>query len=212
MNGDILTGLMLQGGGSALWPGRCSCGYLCGFFGDFLMGPSFLGDAYPSRGCSGNSLVVQWLRLGAFTAMARVWSLVWELKSHKLCGKKKRKKKMHCSLLSFCLCILLSPQWGPSCTSIYDQVSDKPGSTFLSRVHLNLHAGFPLFDLLFDLHLLPRCSQPWLSQTCTFCVPISRECMAKPVRCWGDWVAPQPPSLCWWITLPVTSSKGIFLQ
>ena len=68
MNGDILTGLMLQGGGSALWPGRCSCGYLCGFFGDFLMGPSFLGDAYLSRGCTGNSLLVQWLRLGAFTA------------------------------------------------------------------------------------------------------------------------------------------------
>ena len=48
-------------------------------------------------------------------------------------------------------------------------------------------AGFPLFDLLFDLHLLPRCSQPWLSQTSPFCVPICRECVAKPVRCWGDW-------------------------
>ena len=115
MNGDILTGLMLQGGGSALWPGRCSCGYLCGFFGDFLMGPSFLGDAYPSRGCSGNSLVVQWLRLGAFTAMARVWSLVWELKSHKLCGKKKEKKRCTAhSLVSACASFCLHNEAPPA--------------------------------------------------------------------------------------------------
>ena len=46
----------------------------------------------------GNSLVVQWLGLGAFTARARVHSLVRELKSCKPCGvarkiKKERKEK-----------------------------------------------------------------------------------------------------------------------
>ena len=140
MNGDILTGLMLQGGGSALWPGRCSCGHLCGFFGDLLMGPSLLGDTYLSRGGTGNSLVVQWLRLGSFTAMAGVWSWVWELRSYKLCGEKKEKTDA-----------LLTPQFlplhpsvstmSPLLASVYDQFSGKPGSTFLSWVHLNLQAS-----------------------------------------------------------------------
>ena len=41
-----------------------------------------------------NSLVVQWLRLGAFTAVAQVQSLVGELRSHKLCGMAKKKRKV----------------------------------------------------------------------------------------------------------------------
>ena len=41
----------------------------------------------------GNSLVVQWLGLGAFTAVAQVQSLIGELKSHKPCGMAKKKKK-----------------------------------------------------------------------------------------------------------------------
>ena len=40
---------------------------------------------------SRNSLVVQYLGLGAFTAMAQVWSLVWELRSCKLRGTAKQK-------------------------------------------------------------------------------------------------------------------------
>ena len=46
---------------------------------------------------TGNSLVVQWLGLGTFTAGARVQSLVGKLRSHKLCStaKKKKKKKVH---------------------------------------------------------------------------------------------------------------------
>ena len=40
----------------------------------------------------GNSLVVQWLGLGAFTVMAQVQSLVRELRSCKLCGGAKKQK------------------------------------------------------------------------------------------------------------------------
>ena len=43
----------------------------------------------------GNSLVVQWLRLGTFTAGALVQSLVGELRSHKLHGVAEKKKKVH---------------------------------------------------------------------------------------------------------------------
>ena len=41
----------------------------------------------------GNSLVVQWLGLSAFTAGTRVQALVWELRYRKLCGTAKRKKE-----------------------------------------------------------------------------------------------------------------------
>ena len=41
----------------------------------------------------GNSLVVQWLGLSAFTAGAQVQSLVRQLKSHKPCSVAKKKKK-----------------------------------------------------------------------------------------------------------------------
>ena len=44
---------------------------------------------------SGHSLAVQWLGLSAFTAMARVQSLVRELKSHKLSGADQKKKKKY---------------------------------------------------------------------------------------------------------------------
>ena len=37
--------------------------------------------------------MVQWLGLGAFTAVAQVQSLVGELRSHKPCGAAKKKKK-----------------------------------------------------------------------------------------------------------------------
>ena len=40
----------------------------------------------------GNSLAVQWLGLGTFTAGAQVQSLVRELRFHKLCSLKKKKK------------------------------------------------------------------------------------------------------------------------
>ena len=42
---------------------------------------------------AGNSLSVQWLGLSAFTAVAQVQSLVRELRSCKLCGVAKKKKK-----------------------------------------------------------------------------------------------------------------------
>ena len=41
----------------------------------------------------GNSLAVQWLELGAFTARPWVQSLVRELRSHKLRGMAEKKKK-----------------------------------------------------------------------------------------------------------------------
>ena len=41
----------------------------------------------------GNSLVVQWLGLGAFTAVAQVQSLVGELRSPKPRGMAKKKKR-----------------------------------------------------------------------------------------------------------------------
>ena len=40
----------------------------------------------------GNSLVVQWLGLGSFTARAQVQTLVGKLKSRKPCGAAKKKK------------------------------------------------------------------------------------------------------------------------
>ena len=47
---------------------------------------------------TGNSLEVQWLGLGTFTAVAWVQSLVTELRSHKLCGMIQKKKKSNHSL------------------------------------------------------------------------------------------------------------------
>ena len=44
------------------------------------------------KGDSGNSLAVHWLGLSALTAVARVQSLVGELRFHKLCGVAKQKK------------------------------------------------------------------------------------------------------------------------
>ena len=41
---------------------------------------------------TGNSLAVQWLGLGAFTARAQVQSLVEELRSHKPPGQERKKK------------------------------------------------------------------------------------------------------------------------
>ena len=50
---------------------------------------------------SGNSLAVQWLGLGAFSAEARVQSPVGELRSHKQhCAAKKKKKKYFQELLT----------------------------------------------------------------------------------------------------------------
>ena len=42
----------------------------------------------------GNSLTVQWLGLGTFTAMTWVQFLAGKLRSHKLHGQKKKKKKI----------------------------------------------------------------------------------------------------------------------
>ena len=47
----------------------------------------------------GNSLAVQWLRLGAFTARIWVQSLVGELRSHTAQPKKEKKKKVNSRLL-----------------------------------------------------------------------------------------------------------------
>ena len=44
-------------------------------------------------GMSGNSLVVQWLGLSAFTARAWVQSLVRELRSHKPSGATRKKQQ-----------------------------------------------------------------------------------------------------------------------
>ena len=44
---------------------------------------------------TGNSLVVQWLGLCAFTARAQVQSLVRELRSHKPLGAAKKKEKIY---------------------------------------------------------------------------------------------------------------------
>ena len=46
------------------------------------------------RGQGWNSLAVQWLGLGAFTAVARVQSLVREIRSHKSHDKAKKEKKV----------------------------------------------------------------------------------------------------------------------
>ena len=46
-----------------------------------------------SKNIHGNSLAVQWLGLGAFTAGAQVQSLVGELRSHKLRGTARKKRK-----------------------------------------------------------------------------------------------------------------------
>lgn len=48
----------------------------------------------------GNSLVAQWLRLSAFRAEARVQSLVGDLRSHKLSGAAKKKKKERTHIIS----------------------------------------------------------------------------------------------------------------
>ena len=47
-----------------------------------------------------NALVVHWLGLHIFTALAWVQSLVRKLISHKICGKAKKKKKKRTALCS----------------------------------------------------------------------------------------------------------------
>ena len=61
---------------------------------------------------TGNSLVVQWLGLSAFTPVARAWSLVGELRSHKPRDEAKKQNKTkqnkgmgtvsNCNALSLC--------------------------------------------------------------------------------------------------------------
>ena len=147
---------MLRGAGSALWPSWCSYGHVCGFFGDSLPGSSFLGDAYLSRGCTGNSLAAQWLGLSSFTSKARVWSLVGKLRSHKPHGISKKNKRWcttHASAsacASFCV-FMLNPHPGLHLRSILGQARVN-----ISIMSSSRPAGFPCFDLLCDLHLLPR--------------------------------------------------------
>ena len=50
--------------------------------------------------------MVQWLRLGAFTARARALSLVGELRSCKLCGMAKKEKEIRDALFR--------PKFGPN--------------------------------------------------------------------------------------------------
>ena len=54
---------------------------------------------------TGNSLAVQWLGLGAFTAVAQVQSLVRELRSCKPPNAAKKKQKKYCIVyLKFAKC------------------------------------------------------------------------------------------------------------
>ena len=50
---------------------------------------------YKVKRTAGNSLAVQWLGLGAFTAVARVQSLAGELRSCKPCGMTKKYIKLN---------------------------------------------------------------------------------------------------------------------
>ena len=52
-----------------------------------------ISDAFLKK-CFENSLAVQWLGLGAFTVVARVQSLVWELRFCKLHGVAKNTYKV----------------------------------------------------------------------------------------------------------------------
>jgi len=54
----------------------------------------------------GTSLAVQWLGFQAVTAKGPVQSLVWELKSHKLCRAAKLKKKGKRKLFFYSLILL----------------------------------------------------------------------------------------------------------
>ena len=47
-----------------------------------------------TKGLSGNSLVVQWLGLRAFNAVAQIQSLVRELRSHKPSSAAKNENKL----------------------------------------------------------------------------------------------------------------------
>ena len=58
-----------------------------------------LSDSYKNT-CLGNSQVVQQLELCAFTAMARVQSLVGELRSRKQRSMAKKKKKNTCLIIA----------------------------------------------------------------------------------------------------------------
>ena len=52
-------------------------------------------------------MVVQWLKLHIFSAVAQVQSLVRELGSHKSCGMAKKKKKQANKHLNFSITILV---------------------------------------------------------------------------------------------------------
>ena len=70
-------------------PKQCFKGDKSHFF-FFFYNKTFFVKFFLKRG---NSLAVQWLGLSTFTAMAQVQSLVGEVRSQKLCGIAKKKKK-----------------------------------------------------------------------------------------------------------------------
>ena len=92
---------------------------------------------------TGNSLLVQWLGLGAFNAMVRLQSLVGELRSCKPCGvapKNKNKNKNSIPANQcFCTCCSL-------CTKHSSPQILRSGSISLFRSQLKGHlhrGGFP---------------------------------------------------------------------
>ena len=62
---------------------------------------------------SGNSLVVQWSELSAFTARAWVQSLVGELRSHKLHGMEEKKKNDHTTVYQYIIAKLQNTRKDP---------------------------------------------------------------------------------------------------
>ena len=60
------------------------------FFLAYKTNSAFCGEKKKNQG---HSLAIQWLGLSAFTAVAKVQSLVRELRSHKLHGTAGKKKK-----------------------------------------------------------------------------------------------------------------------
>lgn len=57
-----------------------------------LQGPELSGSALKLKPHLGSSLMVQWLGFCGFTTVAQVQALVWELRSHSMFYKKKKKK------------------------------------------------------------------------------------------------------------------------
>ena len=158
------------------------------------------------------SLAVQWLGLGPFTAGFRVWSLVRDLKSRKLCvgaplprkkKKKERKKKKMKKLEKLCETMVFRPQVDlGSYTTLILERRETNGRWILSSYFL-LEVTFSLQHLEILLSSGGRDHSFIRSRWLEFTVRVPERKELHNISA---------PDICSWMSLSLVEYKPIHLQ